>query len=100
MDCADHTRAGNVFEGLGKPGINIDHHVTNDLFAEVNLIEVEQAATCGILFDHLDEWGFTLSQDIASALLTTSSPTRSIRTPAPRPKPCGRLPTCWRPEWT
>jgi bifunctional oligoribonuclease and PAP phosphatase NrnA len=70
VDCADHTRAGNAFEGLGKPGINIDHHITNDQFAEINLIEVEQAATCAILFDHLNEWGLTLTQDIASALLT------------------------------
>jgi phosphoesterase RecJ-like protein len=70
LDCADHTRAGNVFESLGKPGINIDHHITNDHFAEINLIEAEQAATCAILFDHLADWGLKLTRDIASALLT------------------------------
>jgi bifunctional oligoribonuclease and PAP phosphatase NrnA len=70
VDCADHTRAGDVFEGLGQPGINIDHHITNDNFAEINLIEVGQAATCAILFDHLTEWGLALTYDIASALLT------------------------------
>jgi len=70
VDCADHTRAGNIFDGLGKPGLNIDHHITNDQFAEINLIEVEQAATCAIIFDHLNEWGLTLTQEIASALLT------------------------------
>ena len=46
VDCADHTRAGNVFESLGKPGINIDHHISNDNFAAINLVEVEQPATC------------------------------------------------------
>jgi len=70
VDCADHTRTGNVFDDLGKPGINIDHHITNDQFAELNLIEAEQAATCAILFDHLQEWGLALTQDIASSLLT------------------------------
>jgi bifunctional oligoribonuclease and PAP phosphatase NrnA len=70
VDCADHTRAGDAFEYLGKPGINIDHHITNDQFAEMNLVEAEQAATCAILFDHLAEWGLTLTPDIASALLT------------------------------
>jgi len=70
VDCADHTRAGDVFEGLGQPGINIDHHVTNDNFADLNLIEVDQAATCAILCDHLAEWGLKLTPDIASALLT------------------------------
>ena len=33
VDCADHTRAGNVFDGLGKPDINIDHHITNERLA-------------------------------------------------------------------
>ena len=70
VDCADHTRAGNIFDGLGKPGLNIDHHITNDKFAEINLIEAEQAATCAIVFDHLAEWGLALTPDIASALLT------------------------------
>lgn len=87
LDCADHIRAGNVFDGLGKPGINIDHHITNDQFAGVNLIEVEQAATCGILFDHLDEWGLTLTQDIASALLTgLITDTLGFRTSSTTPK--------------
>ena len=71
VDCADHTRSGDVFDGLvGKPGLNIDHHITNDKFAEINLIEEEQAATCAIIFDHLTEWGLALTPDIASALLT------------------------------
>jgi phosphoesterase RecJ-like protein len=70
VDCADHTRAGTVFDGFGKPGINIDHHITNDLFADLNLVEVEQAATCAILFDHLADWRLKLTRDIASALLT------------------------------
>jgi phosphoesterase RecJ-like protein len=70
VDCADHTRAGHLFEGLGKPGINIDHHITNDHFAEINLIEAEQAATCAIIADHLAAWGLALTPEIASALLT------------------------------
>ncbi len=87
VDCADHTRAGNAFEGLGKPGINIDHHITNDQFAEVNLIEPEQAATCAILFDHLEEWGLALTQDIAAALLTgIITDTLGFRTTSTTPK--------------
>lgn len=87
VDCADHTRAGNVFDALGKPGLNIDHHITNDQFAEINLIEVEQAATCAILFDHLNEWGLTLTQDIASALLTgLITDTLGFRTTSTTPK--------------
>jgi phosphoesterase RecJ-like protein len=87
VDCADHTRAGNAFEGFGRPGINIDHHITNDLFAEINLIEAEQAATCAILFDHLAEWGLALTKDIASALLTgLITDTLGFRTTSTTPK--------------
>jgi phosphoesterase RecJ-like protein len=70
VDCAEFKRAGETFDSLGKPGINIDHHITNDHFADLNLIDVEQAATCAILFDHLADWGLKLTRDIASALLT------------------------------
>ncbi len=87
VDCADHTRAGNVFDALGKPGVNIDHHITNDQFAEINLIEAEQAATCAILFDHLEKWGLVLTKDIASALLTgLITDTLGFRTTSTTPK--------------
>ena len=69
LDSSDLPRCTEC-DGLGKPDINIDHHITNDLFADLNLVEVEQAATCAILFDHLADWRLKLTRDIASALLT------------------------------
>jgi phosphoesterase RecJ-like protein len=70
LDCAEFKRAGLVFDTLGKPNINIDHHITNDNFAEINLIEADQAATSAILCDHLKDWGLLITREIASALLT------------------------------
>jgi phosphoesterase RecJ-like protein len=53
----------------------------------LNLIEAEQAATCAILFDHLDEWGLLLTRDIASALLTgIITDTLGFRTTSTNPK--------------
>jgi phosphoesterase RecJ-like protein len=70
VDCADFKRTGKVFENFGMPDINIDHHVTNERYGKINLIEAEEVATAAILTNHLPEWGFTITKPIAAALLT------------------------------
>ena len=70
VDCADFRRLGKDFESIEKPDINIDHHITNERFGKINLIEGEEVATAAILTTHLPEWGFEISQPVAAALLT------------------------------
>jgi bifunctional oligoribonuclease and PAP phosphatase NrnA len=70
VDCADLKRVGKVFESFGQPDINIDHHITNEKFGKLNLIEAEQVATAAILTNHLREWGYEITKPIAAALLT------------------------------
>lgn len=70
VDCADFKRVGKVFENFGKPDINIDHHVTNEKFGTLNLIEAEEVATSAILTNHLPEWGLEITKPVAAALLT------------------------------
>jgi phosphoesterase RecJ-like protein len=70
VDCADFKRTGKQFENFRKPDINIDHHVTNERFGEINLIEPEAVATSAILTDHLPEWGYPITKPIAAALAT------------------------------
>jgi phosphoesterase RecJ-like protein len=70
VDCADFKRVGKAFEGFGQPDINIDHHITNEKYGKLNLIEAEEVATAAILTNHLKEWGFPLTKRIAAALLT------------------------------
>lgn len=70
VDCADFKRVGKVFEGFGQPDINIDHHITNENYGKLNLIEAEEVATAAILTNHLPEWGFEITKPIAAALLT------------------------------
>lgn len=70
VDCADFKRTGKVFENFGQPDINIDHHVTNENFGKLNLIEAEEVATAAILTNHLPEWGYRITKPIAAALLT------------------------------
>ncbi len=70
VDCADFKRTGNAFENFSQPDINIDHHVTNEKFGKLNLIEANEVATAAILTNHLPEWGLKITQPIAAALLT------------------------------
>lgn len=70
VDCADFKRTGKPFESLGQPDINIDHHVTNEKFGKLNLIEGGEVATSAILTNHLPAWGFEITKPVAAALLT------------------------------
>ncbi|HUI88433.1 MAG TPA: DHH family phosphoesterase [Anaerolineales bacterium] len=70
VDCADFKRTGKPFETIGQPDINIDHHVTNEMFGKINLIEGGEVATSAILTDCLPTWGFQITKPIAAALLT------------------------------
>lgn len=68
LDCSDQNRLGEIGKDL-EIDINIDHHVTNEEFATLNLIEPDFPATAEILADNLPDWGFELDINIANALL-------------------------------
>jgi phosphoesterase RecJ-like protein len=69
VDCADFKRLGKPFQSMGPPDINIDHHITNERFGKINLIEGKAVATAAILTHYLPDWGYEINQPIAAALL-------------------------------
>ena len=69
VDCADFKRTGKPFEFFRQPDINIDHHVTNERFGLLNLIEGKEVATAAILTKYLPAWGYEITQPIAATLL-------------------------------
>lgn len=69
LDCSDMRRTGGVLEGK-TIGIAVDHHVTNENFAELNYVNPDSVATCAILAEKLPAWGLTINHEIACALLT------------------------------
>jgi len=86
VDCADFKRTGKQFENFRKPDINIDHHVTNERFGQLNLIEPKAVATAAILTEHLPEWGLVITPPIAAALATgIVTDTLGFRTPNTTP---------------
>jgi len=70
VDCADYKRTGKQFEDHRKPDINIDHHVTNERYGEINLIEPTSVATASVLTGHLEAWGLAIDADVAANLAT------------------------------
>jgi bifunctional oligoribonuclease and PAP phosphatase NrnA len=73
LDCGDAGRMGELFLALPEPLppiINIDHHITNTHFGDINLVDSDANATAEILFHLLPELGVTLTPDMANALLT------------------------------
>jgi phosphoesterase RecJ-like protein len=70
VDCADYRRTGKLFADVETPDINIDHHITNEKFGKLNLIEGDEVATSAILTNHLPAWGYPITMPIAAALLT------------------------------
>ncbi len=70
VDCADFRRTGKPFQSLPQPDVNIDHHITNERFGKLNLIEGQEVATSAILTDYLPRWGYQITKPVAAALLT------------------------------
>ena len=76
VDCSDARRGGDVYEAAfasgtdGTPTINIDHHITNTEFADVNLVLPSTVSTTEVLYRLMQEWKIELDSEIALCLLT------------------------------
>lgn len=56
-----------------KPSIDtivIDHHVSNERFGKINLIDDKATSTGELLYKIFEDWGISLDKDIAECLLT------------------------------
>jgi len=72
LDTGDLKRIGSLYSPesfAAVPVINIDHHVTNVFFGDLNWVE-PRAATAELVLDLLLEWGIPLAKEIATPLLT------------------------------
>lgn len=73
VDCGDEERMGQSLAGLDTPRppiINIDHHITNTRFGQINLVDEVATSTAEILYNLCVAFGWTLTPDIARSLLT------------------------------
>lgn len=75
IDSSTWQRVGTSGQRIGqkKHFINIDHHVSNDKFADINWIVTEAPASGQIAYDLIHRGGFTLTRDIATCLFVAIS---------------------------
>ena len=73
VDCGDESRMGSVGQAArrsGAPLINLDHHLTNTLFGDANLVDAATVAAAEGVLDWLDRLGAPIDRVTAFCLLT------------------------------
>ncbi len=73
VDCGDEFRMGRAFSELANPKpfiINIDHHITNTQFGDINLVDPRATSTVEILYGLFGELEIAVSEEMALSLLT------------------------------
>lgn len=70
LDCSDLKRCGRVFElnTEGIPILNIDHHISNTGFGDVNWIEPYVSSTCEMIYKLYKKMRLPLDRDTAISL--------------------------------
>jgi phosphoesterase RecJ-like protein len=69
LDSSDFNRFGKFLDSSKPPDINIDHHLTNEKFADINIVLPEAASTTEILARYLPLLGLQITKDVAQNLL-------------------------------
>lgn len=72
VDCGslDRLGLGGAVFANAKVSVNIDHHVSNDRFGKLNIVEPLAAASAEVVFDILKEMKIPLDANIATCLYT------------------------------
>nr|WP_300004563.1 bifunctional oligoribonuclease/PAP phosphatase NrnA [Tissierella sp.] len=75
LDCGDEDRLGDNKSLLevAKNTINIDHHISNTNFADVNIVDDKAAATGELVYYFIKQMNLEISKDVATNLYTAIS---------------------------
>ncbi|HEV3231782.1 MAG TPA: DHH family phosphoesterase [Candidatus Dormibacteraeota bacterium] len=70
MDASNLERLAGVMAGVpeGTPIVNIDHHVSNTRFGDVNLVVPTACSTAEVTYDLLRDWGVVPTAGVAANL--------------------------------
>lgn len=71
VDCADESRFGDLQEQYaGRVALCVDHHISNDGFAEYAHVEPDASSACEVLYKIYRELGVKFTKQIAECLYT------------------------------
>ncbi|MBM4055904.1 MAG: bifunctional oligoribonuclease/PAP phosphatase NrnA [Planctomycetes bacterium] len=70
LDCPTLDRTGKITDAIPKDAaiINIDHHISNDLFGDINWVVDDMSSTGEMILALIKRMGITITPDIATAL--------------------------------
>ena len=68
-DCADRSRTG-VSYPAPKTLCFVDHHISNPLDADINIVNANAAATAEIMYDLMKAWNISCDEKLAAAIYT------------------------------
>lgn len=71
VDVADIKLLGNIYSQFeGRIDLNIDHHISNTMYARRLYLDTNASATAECIYEILDELGIEFDRNIANALYT------------------------------
>ena len=72
LDCSDLSRIGSVVNYIqeGVPILNIDHHISNNNFGAINIVDASASSTCEFLYTIFEQLGAAFDKTIATNLFT------------------------------
>lgn len=75
LDCGDENRLGKSKALLKKANkiINIDHHISNTNFGDINIVDSEVTATGELIYHFIKQMNIEIDQDIATNIYTAIS---------------------------
>ena len=70
LDCAEEARVGALqgWRDLGKIVVNIDHHASNGMFGDINLVDGKASSTGELLLSALRFGNISINEEIATYL--------------------------------
>jgi phosphoesterase RecJ-like protein len=69
VDCADRKRLGASFDAWGRrPDVNIDHHISNEGYATLNLLDAVSPAAAQVLYDIITALKWPITPGVAANL--------------------------------
>lgn len=63
LDCGNYERVCANLENYNKVLLNVDHHLSNDMYGNENYVDTNAAATAEIVYELLLELGFVFKED-------------------------------------
>ncbi len=72
LDCGNEKRLGDGIEIMEKSKVvvNIDHHISNTKFGDINIVDIYSSSTCEMIYSIIKDMGLTVDQEIAACIYT------------------------------